>query len=557
MADALLSLGLAEIARDKAGEWALARRSAPSVDDGIPFEPDLVSASLTLGRDVTPDEIVMARREARSGRPQRLFEIFQEMLRFGPGPQVSKARLAVTSARVTFLPPEEFRGDAENTAEGRFALEVAQELEAQFRPHLVGALGAAFEKFGYGVVGLHVLTEARGGKKGRERVVRIEEIPPRRFELDQISQEWRYRPFRDRADSVPIAPFVEAGSIVLLESGKGVVPLDQRGLLFQCLIVWGLATFGLRWLARLAELCGIPFRYANFDLSKKGQKEIVRAALQRLGAAGYAAFPIGIEPKFINALTTSAGAGEIHERLLRIGAQTYDQVWHGHSQASNVEVGAGSRTSTEEASAQSRELYASRCVELATDFRAGLIEPYVRRNWGEETAKRFTPVLSIEPVERKDPEKVSKVALNLSNAGVDVIDKEDLVLQCGLKVAKDPAKALLPRSAAPTAPPAEEKLARVLHFPARLEGGDAASPVLGADGAPPASAESLLGPYREIFVQAVEDGVDPIAALDRVITRAQKRPEAKRLVEDLQAVLVSSTCHGAETVRAARTREDA
>lgn len=552
MADALLSLGLAEIARDKAGEWALARRTAPSVDDAVPFEPDLISASLTLGRDVTPDEIVMARREARSGRPQRLFEIFLEMLRFGPGPQVSKARLAVTSARVTFLPPEEFRGDAENTAEGRFALEVAQELEAQFRPHLVGALGAAFEKFGYGLVGLHVVTEARGGKKGRERVVRIEEIPPRRFELDQISQEWRYRPFRDRADSVPLAPFLEAGNIVLLESGKGVIPLDQRGLLFQCLIVWGLATFGLRWLARLAELCGIPFRYANFDSTKKGQKELVRTALHRLGAAGYAAFPIGIEPKFINALTTSAGAGEIHERLLRIAAQTYDQVWHGHSQASNVEVGAGSRTSTEEASAQSRELYASRCVELAADFRAGLLEPYVRRNWGEETAKRFTPVLSIEPVERKDPEKVSKVALNLSNAGVDVIDKEDLVLQCGLKVAKDRAKALLPRSASPSAPPAGEKLARVLPFPARLEEDDAAPPVLGADGAPDGIGEEILAPYRDIFVSAIREGAAPLAALSRVIQRAQKRPAAKVLADRLASVLVASTGHGIEAVRASR-----
>jgi phage gp29-like protein len=553
VADQLVSLGLTEIAQEMAGEPSLfTRRSAVAAEtDGFTYEPDLIGSSVTLGREVTPDEIVAARREARAGRPQRLFEIFQEMSRFGPGPQLSKARLAVTSARISFLPPEEFRGDAEKTPDGRLALEIAQAVEAQFRPHMIDALDAAFEKFPYGLVGLHVVTEARAAEKGREKVVRIEEIPGRRFELDPVSQAWRYRPYANRIDSVPVQPFLESGNIVLLESGKGSVPLDQRGLLFQCLIVWGLATYGLRWLARLAELCGIPFRFANYDPAKKGQKEIVKDALRRMGAAGWAALPAGVKVELINALTNSAGAGEIHERLIRIGAQTYDQVFHGHSQASNVEVGAGSRTSTEEASAQSRELHASRCVELASDFRAGLIEPYVRRNWGKEAAARFTPVLSIEPLERKDPEKVSKVALNLSNAGVDVIDKEDLVLQCGLKVAKDPAKALLPRSAAPTAP-AGEKLARVLAFPARLEEEEEAPPVLGADGAPDAIGEELLAPYRAIFVSAIRDGAAPLAALSRVIQRAQKRPGAKVLTDRLASVLVASTGHGIEEMRDAR-----
>lgn len=135
MADSFISLGLPGLAARQARKWARASRAAAASGDELTYEPDLLVPSVTLGRDVTPDEIVMARREARSGRPQRLFEIFQEMLRFGPGPQVPKAHVAVTSARVTFLPPEEFRGDAENTADGRLALEIAQEVEEQFRAH--------------------------------------------------------------------------------------------------------------------------------------------------------------------------------------------------------------------------------------------------------------------------------------------------------------------------------------------------------------------------------------------------------------------------------------
>jgi hypothetical protein len=549
----VVTLGLPELALEMSSEWALARKETASDLGDVPYEPDLVGSSLTLGRDVSPDEIVMARREARAGRPQRLFEIFQEMLRFGPGPQISKAQLAVTSARVTFHPPEEFRGDAEKTPEGKLALEIVQEVEAQFRPHLVGALAAAFEKFPYGLIGLHIVTKARGAKGDREQVLRIEQIPARRFELDPVTQEWRYRPFANRLDSVPLAPFLESGNIVLLETGKGVVPLDQRGLFFQCLIVWGLATYGLRWLARLAELCGIPFRFLNYDSSKKGQKELAARVLKRMGTSGWAALPLGMVPQLINALSTSAGAGEIHERLLRIANQTYDQVFHGHSQASNVEVGAGSRTSTEEAGAQSRELYASRCAELASDLRTGFFEPYVRRNRGEEVAARFTPVVVIEPVERKDPEKLSKVVLNLSNAGVASMDEEDAILQCGLKVAKDPSKAIRKATAAPV-PPAGEKLADVIPFRTRLEK-EEKPPVLGADGAPDGVAEDLLAPYRQIFVSAIREGVSPLVALDRVVTRARKRPEAKVLTDRLASVLLASTGHGIESVR--DSREDA
>ena len=36
---------------------------------------------------------------------------------------------------------------------------------------------------------------------------------------------------------------------------------------------------------------------------------------------------------------------------------------------------------------------------------------------------------------------------------------------------------------------------------------------------------------------------------------ARKRPEAKRLVDNLESVLVSATCHGADAVRRARGRE--
>jgi hypothetical protein len=81
-----------------------------------------------------------------------------------------------------------------------------------------------------------------------------------------------------------------------------------------------------------------------------------------------------------------------------------------------------------------------------------------------------------------------------------------------------------------------------------------AAPGGGAEGAPAASAEELLAPYRRIFGQALTEGLSFSEAIDRVLLRARKRPEAKGLVDNLEAVLVSSVCHGAETVRKARRR---
>lgn len=113
-----------------------------------------------------------------------------------------------------------------------------------------------------------------------------------------------------------------------------------------------------------------------------------------------------------------------------------------------------------------------------------------------------------------------------------------------------------PPATAPAGPGQPGKLARVFPFPSRLAAeDDEEAPVLGADGAPAAAAEELLAPYRKIFGQALTEGLSFSEAIDRVLLRARKRPEAKGLVENLESVLVSSTCAGAEAVRKARAGE--
>jgi hypothetical protein len=559
VADQLVSLGLTEIAQEIAAEPSLFARRAPvPVSDpgpDLPYESDVITPTASLGREITPNDLVTARTQARAGKPKSWFEIFDEMIRNGPGPQISKAKLALSSASVAFLPPAELRDEKDTSPDAKLARTIAKLAAGQFGPRMPATLDHWFEKVSHGVVGLHVLVEPRGLEGKYERIVELEKIPARRFEINSETRAWEYRPFPNEATTAPCAPFVVAGSLAVFHAGGGSMPLDMAGLNFQCVASWSFASFAHRHLARLSEIFGIPMRLVWYDETKKGQKEIAQRTGKQMGAAFWGAFPKGMEVEIKNALS-GTGAGEVQEKLIRIADRTYDRVYRGHSQASNVEVGAGSRTSTEEAGQQSREIDQARAVEAAMDLVEWLIRPWVRRNWGEDAAARLCPVIEIEVKERKDGEKLAKTAETLVRAGAKTIDEEALVRACGIPFTRDPAKAMQSPATAPAGPGQPGELARVVPFPSRFAAeDDDDAPVLGADGAPAAAAEELLAPYRKIFGQALTEGLSFSEAIDRVLLRARKRPEAKGLVENLESVLVSSTCAGAEAVRKARAGE--
>lgn len=540
MADQLVSLGLTEIARE-----LFARRPASPVSDpgpDLPYEPDVITPSMNLGREITPSDIVTARSQARQGKPKQWFEIFDEMLRNGPGPQISKAKLALSSAAISFLTPETLRDETDKSTDAQLARLIAEKAKGQFGPRMTELLPDWFDKASHGIVGFHVVIEPRGLDGKWERITVLEKIPPVRFEIIPETRELAYRPFPGDATSIPCRPFVEAGSLAVFRTGKGSLPLDTAGLLFQCVIPWSFASLGLRWLARLAEMFGIPLRLVWYDETKKGQKEIAERTGKRMGAGAWGAFPSGMKVEIKDALS-GAGAGEVHEKLIRIANKTYDQVFHGHSQASNVEVGAESQTSTQEASGQSLDIHRARAAEAATDITDGLIRPWVRRNWGDDAAARLCPVLTIEIQERKDAEKIARTAGTLLNAGVSTIDEEGLVRACGLPYTADPEQAVKPRAAAPVfGEPA--KLATVLPFPSRF----AAEPADDGIG------EEIVGPYREVIARAVRDGATPDQLLARLRHQSADPVEADKLVGALAVSGVNALMRGIVAARARRRR---
>lgn len=561
MADQLVSLGLTEIAHEIAGEPSLfARRgiSAPTSDPGpdLPYEPDTITPSLTLGREITPNDLVSARTQARAGKPKAWFEIFDEMVRNGPGPQISKAKLALSSAKSAFLPPVHLRGEDDTSADATLARHIAELAAGQFGPRLPSLLDFWFEKKTHGVVGFHVVVEPKGLEGKFERVATVEKIPARRFEMNSETRAWEYRPFPNDATTAPVAPFVAAGSLALFHDGGGSVPLDMAGLNFQCVVPWAFASFAHRHLARLSELFGIPVRLVWYDETKKGQKEIAQRVGQRMGAAAWGAFPKGMEVEIKGALS-GQGAGDVQEKLIRIADRTYDRVYHGHSQASNVEVGAGSRTSTEEAGQQARELDQARAVEAAVDLVEGLVRPWVRRNWGEDVAARLCPVLEIEIRERKDGLKFAQTAAVLTGLGVVSLDEEALVRDCGMPYTDDPEKAVQPRVTNMWQPgaiipetgqtnPTQAELAAVVPFPA----GHRLASVKAPDGA----GEEIVGPYRDIIASAAREGVSGEQLLARLRHRTTDPLEAERLVSAIAANGLNALMSGIVGARARRKK---
>lgn len=545
MADQLVTLGLTEIARE-----IFARRAAPpaSVETSadLPYESDLLTPSMNLGREITPADLVSARTTARSGRPKSLCEIYDEMGRNGPGPQISKAKLALSSATVSFLPPEGLRGETDTSTDAQTAREIAEAARSQFAPRMTGLLSDWFEKVSHGWVGFHVISEARGLAGKWERIAAVEKITASRLGLNNETREWEYQPFPNDTTMVPCAPFVASGSLVVFETGKGSVPLDMRGLLFQCLVPWSLSSFAHRHLGRLSELFGIPLRLVWYDETKKGQKEIAQRAAQKMGAAAWGAFPSGMKVEIKDALS-GQGAGEVQEKLIRIADRSYDRTFLGHSQASNVEVGAGSRTSTEEASEQSREIHRARAAEAATDLRDGLIRPWVRRNWGDDVAARLCPELEIEVKERKDGLKLAQTAATLVNAGVGSVDEEALVRACGLPYTADPAKAIQrPSSMALPTQASPSQLAAVVPFPSAHRLAESAA----ADGI----GEEIVGPYRDIVARAAREGVSAEELLARLRHRTTDPVEAEQLVAALAASGLNAMMGGIVGARTARER---
>ena len=392
---------------------------------------------LVLGAEFKPDDILDLRRRARYGDPRWLYALYDEMNRLGPAPQISKMRMALKNTdSIWKATPDDYDDDEATEPEAKAARLIRDVCEEAWGKWLPAIKSHHSTKHLYGIQAMQIVVEPRGVADRWERVVDVRPLPARRFRLDPMTRKFLFLPQPTSWNGYPIEDLIQKGQMFWAEVGKDVEPLDQRGLLFQCLIPWAIHQYIVRWRAKRMEIYGLPPRIVSYKSGSPDGKRIAEEVAQMLGTASWAAVPDGMKAELLQ-IPTGRGI-DPYESAIEWAVRTYDQLILGHSQASGVQVGAGSRTSTEAASEMAKDLINARSSEFDDDFSTGPLFLYVKRNFGEQWAQTSTPMLTSRMVERDDATMLSTVAMNLQKAGcAGIIDGIDVVERCGFEVAGD------------------------------------------------------------------------------------------------------------------------
>jgi len=76
---------------------------------------------------------------------------------------------------------------------------------------------------------------------------------------------------------------------------------------------WLAAVYGLKWLTQFAQVCGVPFRWAEYATGDELSKKAVCDMLANIGSAGWGAFPAGTKINFVDA---GKGANTVAQKVL-------------------------------------------------------------------------------------------------------------------------------------------------------------------------------------------------------------------------------------------------
>lgn len=531
------------------------------------YKSDLHRQGLvTLGREYKPEDVKRFRDEARTGDPRKLYELFDEMVRLGPGPQKTKAVEAMKGASVQFVTcPEEYDDDSalpagadpQAVANARAARDFLRDTLSERLSDLI-EIHSDQDFYGIADSRIRLLPRANAGRW--EAIEDIVPIPARRHRLDPVSHEWMLMRSPDCYDGVPVSSVALRADrglegVFFTEIGAGAVHLDQRGLLFQCLVPWGIQQFVVRWRAKFIELFGVPPRIGFTDFADPKKTSDMKEMLKSMGSTAYGVFhrsPSSQETdvKLLEAHAAS-GTNDPFGQQLEWCELAYAMIILGHSQAASVQKGAGSKIPAETAQEQFQNLINSRLRTLAGQIRRVLGRTLVARNLGPAIAARHNPIIRLRYADRDDPNTLAEVALKLQQAGAgQSIAVEDLVRRCTLRVAEL----------------GEKSLAAVQPEVGAGQGQQLAAIALGAGrkrerlesfalGLAEGSGEEITSPARILIDRAVAEEWPPAKLLVELVALQNNHLRAPALQDRLAATWAEGIGTGLEDVQRSRSRE--
>jgi phage gp29-like protein len=395
---------------------------------------------LALGAEFAPDDIIGLRKRARYGDARWLYALYDEMMRLGPASQVLKAREAIKSTQTIWNATPEEADEDENSEDpenkaARLIRDVTEEAWGKWMPDLKNHLST---KFFYGIAAMQVMWRPKAIENKWSRVIDIRPIPARRFRLDPLTMRFKFlaNPYSWEG------PFVDdlqaAGKLIFVEVGADTEPLDQRGLLFQCLIPWAFMQYAVRWRGKKLQNFGMPPVMVKYPKGDPQNKAVADALADMLANGTRASLPDSMSAELLAAASSGSARGDVYEGAIEWVTRTFDQIILGHGQVSGVQVGAGSRSSTKDAIGLFKDVTNSRAQEIDVDLGQQCWGPYVDREFGSEWAENHAPTTTSRCLERDDPTELSIVLMNSTTAGLaGTVAAEDSVERMGLKVAED------------------------------------------------------------------------------------------------------------------------
>jgi phage gp29-like protein len=414
--------------------------SAPSKGSSADYRMDLTLQNLlAIGAEFAPDDITGLRRRARYGDARWLYSLYDEMMRLGPASQVLKAREAIKCTQSVWNATPEAADEDENSDDpenkaARLIRDVTEEAWGKWLPDLKNHLST---KFFYGIAAMQVMWRPKAIENKWSRVIDIRPIPARRFRLDPLTMRFKFMSNPYSWEGPFVDDLQKTGKLIFVEVGADTEPLDQRGLLFQCLIPWAFMQYAVRWRGKKLQNFGMPPVMVKYPKGDPQNKATADALAEMLANGTRASLPDSMSAELLAAGSTG-GRADLYESAIEWCGREYDKIILGHGQVSGVQVGAGSKSSGKDAIGLFKDVTNSRAQEIDNDLGQQCWGPYTDREFGTEWSENHTPTTTSRVVERDDPVELSTVLMNSTTAGLaGAIDAEDSVERMGLKVAED------------------------------------------------------------------------------------------------------------------------
>jgi phage gp29-like protein len=165
------------------------------------------------------------------------------------------------------------------------------------------------------------------------------------------------------------------------------------------------AAYGWRWLMDTAEMFGVPFRWATYDASQPGLADTLMEMLSNLGAAGYAAFPIGTTIDFKEAVTNAEGNPQ--SLVMDLARKACDLLILGQEMSASAQGGEGIGSGKADLQGRVRdEVLHHAAWWVAGILRGQLVPALIELNFGEATElPTIAPDTSLDPDPKAQAER--------------------------------------------------------------------------------------------------------------------------------------------------------